>query len=71
MSQSVDPPIIISGGSVTIKFDKSKLKESPDGKQHHHPDKKIKRIEVTGDDIKSFDQTTQSGKVTVTIHYGD
>jgi hypothetical protein len=71
MSQSVDPPIIISGGSVTIKFDKSKLKESADGKQHHHPDKRITRIEVTGDDINSFDQTTKSGKVTVTVHYGD
>jgi hypothetical protein len=66
----LDPPIIISGGSVTIKFDKKNLKETADGK-HHHPNKRIKRVQVNGEDIKSFDEKTDSGMVTITIHYGD
>jgi hypothetical protein len=70
MSQSVDPPIIISGGSVTIEFDKVKLKDKGDGK-HHHPDKKIKRVEVNGDDVTSYVANTNSGKVTIKIYYGD
>ncbi len=70
MTQPADPPIIVSGGSVTLKFDKSKLKETSDGR-HHHPNKKIKRVEVSGDDIKSFAEDTNSGKVTITIYYGD
>ena len=70
MSQSVDPPIIISGGSVTIKFDKKNLKETPDGR-HHHPDKRITRVEVNGDDVTSYAEDTKSGKVTITIYYGD
>ena len=69
-AQPTDPPIIISGGSVTIKFDKKHLKETPDGK-HHHPDKRIKRVEVDGDDVTSYAADTDSGKVTITIYYGD
>ncbi len=70
MAQPIDPPIIISGGSVTIEFDKVKLKDNGKGK-HHHPDKKIKRIEVNGDDVTSYAADTASGKVTIKIYYGD
>lgn len=68
-SQPVDPPIIVSGGSVTIEFDEDELTKSGKGK-HHHPDKKISRIEITGDGI-DFAEDTKSGKVTVKIFYKD
>ena len=68
-SQQGDPPIIITGGSVTIDFDKSTFKEQTDGK-HRHADKKISRIEITGDGI-NFAEDTQTGKVTVKIFFKD
>jgi hypothetical protein len=68
----------VSGGSVTVQFDKNQLSASPDGNQHHHPHKKIHRVEITGGDLaftgdakSGFAGTTESGKVTVKIFYGD
>jgi hypothetical protein len=78
MAEPGDPPIIVSGGSVTVEFDKTQLSESDDGKQHHHPHKKINRIEITGGDLEltgdaksGFVGKTESGKVKVKIFYGD
>ncbi|MDT5293981.1 MAG: hypothetical protein QOJ76_861 [Acidobacteriota bacterium] len=69
MAAPSDPPIIITGGSVTIEFDSGQLK--PDGKgKHHHPHKRISRVEITGDGI-NFAENTPSGMVTVKIYYGD
>ena len=77
MSQPGDPPIVVSGGSVTIQFDKKQLAENADGK-HHHPHKKISRVEITGGDLEftgdaksGYFGTTESGKITVKIFYGD
>ncbi len=63
-----EPPIIITGGSVTIEFDEGQLQGSNGkfGNQH----KKIKRVEVTGDGL-NFAEDTPDGKVTVKIHYGN
>ena len=69
MTQPGDPPIIVSGGSVTVEFDKTQLQATADGK-HHHPNKKIRRIEITGDGI-NFAEDTKTGKVKITIFYGD
>jgi hypothetical protein len=69
MSQPGDPPIIISGGSVTIDFDKTHFKENDEGK-HHHPNKKIERIEIEGDGI-NFAEDTKTGKVTIKVYYGN
>lgn len=76
-SQPVDPPIIVSGGSVTIEFDEGQLAKSGSGK-HHHPNKKIRRVEISGGDMDLSDDKkgtvtvgTKSGKVTVKIFYGD
>ena len=76
-SSTGDPPIVVSGGSVTVQFDKTGLKEQADGK-HHHPNKKIQRVEITGGDMDLTDDKkgkvtvgTASGKVTVKIFYGD
>jgi hypothetical protein len=69
MSATHDPPIIVTGGSVTIDFDGDGLKEVRKGK-HHHPNKRIKRVEIVGDGI-NFGQDTPNGKVTVKVFYGD
>lgn len=72
-----DPPIIVSGGSVTLEFDEDNLAKSAKGK-HHHPGKKIRRVEITGGDMDLADDKsgkvtvgTKSGKVIVKIFYGD
>jgi hypothetical protein len=69
MAQTPDPPIVISGGSVTIEFDASIFSANGNGK-HTNANKKIKRVEVTGDGI-DFGQDTPNGKVTITIIYGN
>ena len=76
-SAAGDPPIVVSGGSVTIEFDEGQLAKTGNGK-HHHPDKKIQRVEITGGDMDLTDDKkgkvtvgTKSGKVTVRIFYGD
>jgi hypothetical protein len=69
MSQS-DPPIIISGGSVTIEFDPSIFTPSGNGK-HSNANKKIKRVEISGDGITPVDLDVPNGKVTVRIHYSN
>ncbi|HEV7889501.1 MAG TPA: hypothetical protein VGP08_02625 [Pyrinomonadaceae bacterium] len=76
MPGSEDPPIIVSGGSVTVDFDRTLLPQRADG-THHHADKRIKRIEITGDvDItgdanSGFSGSTDSGRVTVKIYFGN
>ena len=64
-----DPPIIITGGSVTVDFGTAHSKFQRDGTgKHHHPTKTIRRIEVTGDGI-NIDQTITDGKVTIKVYY--
>ena len=65
-----DPPIVISGGSITIEFDDNQLTPVGSGK-HANPNKKISRIEITGDGVDPIDLNVPSGKVTVKIHYDD
>ena len=69
MSQPGDPPIIITGGSVTLEFDTTQLPSAGNGK-HSNPNKKIRRVEITGDGI-NFAQDTPNGKVTITVIYGN
>ncbi|MFL6257877.1 MAG: hypothetical protein ACJ74T_22950 [Pyrinomonadaceae bacterium] len=69
MSQQ-DPPIIVTGGSVTLVFDEDKLPKLSKGK-HHHKDKRIRRIEIDGDGIDyAVDVPTGEG-LTITIRIGD
>ncbi|MFL6335637.1 MAG: hypothetical protein ACJ754_20195 [Pyrinomonadaceae bacterium] len=69
MSNSQDPPIVISGGSVTIDIDEDIF--TPNGKNKRwNATKKIKRVEVTiNGNTQTFD--VPNGKVTVAIHYGN
>ena len=70
MSNSQDPPIVISGGSVTIEFDETIFARNGKGK-HSNANKKIRRVEVAvhGQNPQTID--VPNGKVTVTIHYGN
>ena len=67
-SQPPDPPIIVSGGSVTVEFDEGQLAKAGNGK-HHHPDKHLERIEISGDGI-DIKETFATGDVTIKIYYG-
>jgi hypothetical protein len=69
MASPGDPPIIITGGSVTVEFDSTQLPHVGNGK-HHHPSKKINRVIVKGDGI-DFDETIPDGRVIITVHYSD
>lgn len=65
-----DPPIIITGGSVTIDLGSSYDKFQHDGEgKHHNAEQKIQRIVVTGDGI-DINETVPAGNVTIKIYYG-
>ena len=64
-----DPPIIITGGSVTLKFDATQLQGG--GGNHHHPNKKITRIEVTGGGLDINETVTDAKGLTIKVYYGD
>ncbi len=61
-----NPPIVVTGGSVSIDFDEGIYKGS-DG-TYSNPDKVISRVEVVdGRGSTIFSQDIPDGKVTVTI----
>ena len=70
MSNQQDPPIVVTGGSVTIDIDEDIF--TPSGKnKFSNANKKIKSVEVSvnGGAPTTFD--VPNGKVTVTIRYGN
>jgi len=64
-----DPPIIITGGSVTLEFNATQLQGS--GGHHHHPNKKIKRIEVKGSGLDINETVNDPKGLTIKVYYGD
>jgi hypothetical protein len=69
MSQQPDPPIVVSGGSVTLEFDDTQLPPNGNGKRYN-ANKKIKSVEVNVNGAtQTFD--VPNGRVTVTIRYGN
>jgi hypothetical protein len=70
MATPPDPPIVVSGGSVTIEFDEDKMEKLSKGK-HHHRNKRIKHIKIVGDGIDyAVDVPTGKG-LKITISVGD
>lgn len=56
-----DPPIVVSGGSVSLKFKADELPEQSKG-QYYTPDKRLRRIVISGDGVnQSFDFPTGEG----------
>jgi len=70
MANNPDPPIVISGGSVTIEYDSSIFTPGGNGK-HSNANKKIKSVEVAvnGQDPQTIN--IPNGKVVITINYGN
>ena len=64
-----DPPIIITGGSVTLEFNDTQLKGS--GGHHYHPNKKIKRIDVKGSGLDINETVNDPKGLTIKVYYGD
>ena len=69
MAEPSDPPIVVTGGSVTLEFDNDQLPPNGNGKRYN-ANKKIKSVEVNVDgNTQTFD--IPNGRVTVTIRYGN
>lgn len=65
-----DPPIVVTGGSVTLEFDDTVLPKAGNGK-HSNSNKKITRVEVTdGNGAMLFEKNFTNGKVTVKVDIG-
>ena len=63
-----DPPIIITNGSITIEFDAATLRQKGDGR-FYNPNKKVRYIEITGDNINFSQEVPSGGKLVIKIHY--
>jgi hypothetical protein len=69
-----DPPIIITGGSVTIRFDLTQLAAAGVGLDglsiFSNSQKVIHRVQITGTGIENYDQYATDNDIEVTITYG-
>ncbi len=72
-SLSLDPPIIISGGSVTIQMPGGVFAGLLGGALMNftNSQKEIKRVEISGSGLPSYDETATNSDITITIEYGD
>ena len=70
MSQPGDPPIIVSGGSVTITLPAGIFPGLPGG-DFTNPLKEIKRVEITGSGIRNYSEAATGPEVTIRIEYGN
>ncbi len=70
MSQIPDPPIVITGGSVTIDLDEEVF--TPSGKnKRSNSNKKIRSVEISLNGGAPQVIPVPNGKVTVTVRYGN
>jgi hypothetical protein len=69
MAHQQDPPIVISGGSITVDLDETIFTKN--GNKYSNANKKIRsvKVEVEGQAPQSF--TVPNGKVVVTVEYGN
>lgn len=70
MSTPPDPPIVVSGGSVTIEFDPDTFGDTGTGR-YTNQEKVIRRVEVTGTGILNYDEAATGSDITVRITYGN
>ena len=68
MAAAMDPPIIISGGSVTIEFDLSQFQGDGYGRFYNER-KEVKRVEVISDGV-NIAEHIPDGKVVIKVYYG-
>ena len=70
-SSAGDPPIIVSGGSVTIKIPVGIFPGLLGGGDFTNPQKQIKRVERTGSGIPNYDEPANCSDITIKIEYGN
>jgi hypothetical protein len=70
MSQPSDPPIIVSGGSVSITIPVG-IFTGLLGGVFSNPLKEIKRVEITGSGIQNYNASATNNDITITIEYGN
>lgn len=70
MSAPSDPPIIITGGSITIQFDPTTFGDPGTGR-YSNEQKVIKRVEITGTGIRNYDSSATDNDITVKVTYGN
>jgi hypothetical protein len=70
MSQPSDPPIIVSGGSVTITIPVG-IFTSLLGGVFSNSQKEIKRVEITGSGLPNYSESATGTDITITIEYGN
>jgi hypothetical protein len=73
MSSQPDPPIIISGGSVTIKIPGGIFSGLLGGALMNftNAQKEIKRVAISGSGLPGYDETATNSDITITIEYGN
>jgi hypothetical protein len=71
MSQTGDPPIIVSGGSVTISIPGGIFTGLPVNVDFTNSLKEIKRVEITGSGIENYSATADGTDITIRIEYGN
>ena len=70
-SQPADPPIIVSGGSVSIRLPLGIFTGLLGGEVFTNSQKEIKRVVITGSGIPNYDETASGSDITITIEYGN
>lgn len=70
-SQPADPPIIVSGGSVSIRLPVGVFTGLLGGDVFTNSQKEIKRVTITGGDIRNYDESASGSDITITIEYGN
>jgi hypothetical protein len=69
-SQQGDPPIIITGGSITLKIPGG-LFAGLLGIDFATQQKQIKRVVITGSNIPNYDETADGTDITIRIECGN
>jgi len=70
-SQQGDPPIIVSGGSVTISIPLGIFPGLLGGVGFSTPLKHIKRVVITGAGLPNYDESANGTDITITIECGN
>lgn len=69
-SQQGDPPIIVSGGSVTLKIPGG-IFAGLLGIDFTNQQKQIKRVSITGSGLPNYDESASNTDITITIECGN
>jgi hypothetical protein len=70
MSAPSDPPIIITGGSVTIRIPSGIFSGLPGG-DFTNTRKEIKGVKITGTGLPGYNEAAKSTDIVITIEYGN